>query len=136
MPKLLNREQALLGARALASVRVAIGVTAWLRPKLVLRPWVGGTAAEAPNVAVLGRALGARDIALGAGALLAARHGGPVRGWIEAGGLADTGDLIATLLTLHDLPRVTRWAIVATTLGAAAAAAVISPVVDFGADAA
>jgi hypothetical protein len=126
MPQ-LTRERALLAARGLALARVAIGATAWISPKVVLRPWVGSSDAGFPSVILLGRALGARDIALGAGALLAARDSGPVRGWVEAGGLADAGDTLATVLAFGDLPRMGRWAILATTLGAVVAAAVISP---------
>jgi len=130
MTPLLTQERALVAARALAAVRVAIGLTAWLAPKVALRPWVGNGPSEFPSVILLGRALGARDIALGAGTLLAARQARPVRGWIEAGGLADAGDSLATLMTFRDLPHTMRWAILTTTLGAAAAAAMISPVVD------
>ena len=130
MTTLLTQERALAAARTLAAVRVAIGVTAWLAPKVALRPWVGKAACEFPSVILLGRALGARDIALGAGTLLAAQQTRPVRGWIEAGGLSDAGDSLATLMTFRDLPHTMRWAVLATTLGAAAAAAMISPVVD------
>lgn len=129
----LTRERALLAARGLAVTRIAIGATAWISPKVVLRPWVGNVEAGSRSVILLGRALGARDVALGAGALLAARNGGQVRGWVEAGGLADAGDCLATVLAFGDLPRLGRWAVLATTLGAVVAAAVISPALGGGA---
>jgi hypothetical protein len=58
------------------------------------------------------------------------RNDGPVRGWIEAGGLADTGDVVATLVAFRHLPKVTRWGVLALTLGAVGAAYVIAPSVD------
>jgi len=63
-------QEARASARALASARVALGVTAFALPRLPARPWVGTDAAR-PSVEVMGRALGARDVALGLGALLA-----------------------------------------------------------------
>src|SRR6516165_152288 len=71
-------------ALGLAAARVGVGLTAVVMPKLVARPWVGAEA-EGLGAAVLGRALGGRDIALGLGLLLAARRDRPLRGWLEAG---------------------------------------------------
>lgn len=65
------------------------------------------------------RLLGGREIALGLGGLLAARHDGAVRGWAEAGVLADAVDA-ASLATS---PAVNGWRRPATVLAAAGAAA-------------
>jgi hypothetical protein len=55
-----------------------------------------GTTSPAQTIAV--RMLGARDLALGVGVLLAARHGSSgMRGWVEAGALADAVDALAFL---------------------------------------
>ena len=103
----------------LAGVRAGLGVAALAAPTVVARPWVGRDA-RLGTVRVLGRALGARDLALGLGALLALRRDRPTRGWIEAGGLADMGDLVATLVGFRSLPRYGRWLVLAAA-GAGAA---------------
>ncbi|MGD0084791.1 MAG: hypothetical protein ABSD78_16595 [Acidimicrobiales bacterium] len=130
LPKLLKPRQARQVAIGLAATRIAIGVAAWVTPKLVVRPWVGDVVAEDAGGHVLSRALGGRDVALGAGSLIALRHGGPTRGWIEASALADAGDLLATVAAFKSLPRLTRWGIFGLTLGAVAAGALVSPVID------
>ena len=117
---------AVRGAETLALVRVGIGLAAWILPDHLTDPWVGPST-DPKTRAVLSRALGARDVALGAGALLAARNHKGVRGWVEAGGLADAGDLVATLIAFRRLPRLTRWGILAMTGGAVAAAAILAP---------
>jgi hypothetical protein len=67
-PALLRR-----GAAAVAAGRVALGLTALVWPSVPARPWVGASADELA-ARVFGRALGARDVALGLGALAALRH--------------------------------------------------------------
>lgn len=130
MPRLLEKAQAEQAGVALALVRVAIGVGATLAPRLLLRPWIGEATAGTPGAKLTGRSLGARDIALGAGAVLAKRHDGNVRGWIEAGALADTGDLVATLVAFKHLPRRSRWLVLASTVGAVAAGLLVAPCID------
>lgn len=130
MPQLLDRDTARKAATGLAGFRAAIGALAWWAPKLALRPWVGATVADEAGGRLLGRSLGARDIALGAGAILAERHDTPVRGWIEGGALADLGDLIATITTFKKLPKRTRWGVLALTAGAVLAGGLLAPCVD------
>jgi len=125
----MNRDTARSLAAGLAGTRIALGVVAYAVPSLPARPWVGA-AADTVAVTVVGRALGARDVAIGAGALLARRHDAPVRGWVEAGALADAGDLVATLLSFRSLPRTGRWAVLAATLGGVAAGRLLAPAVD------
>jgi hypothetical protein len=99
---------------AIAVGRIGIGAVATLAPGAAARlvfhePRLGrGTctrfvgpgptkfgSAPATHVLLI-RMLGARDLALGVGAVLAARHGGTgVRGWVEAGVLADAVDAVA-----------------------------------------
>jgi len=109
-----------------AGGRVALGLIALARPSVPARPWVGGTADEV-TVRVFGRALGARDVALGAGALVALRHQAAepqaARAWIAAGALSDALDVVASLSSWGGLPRVTRWLVVASAGGAALAGA-------------
>lgn len=135
MPKLLSRDKARAAGTGLALVRAAIGGLAWLAPSLALRPWVGPVAAGDPGGRLLGRSLGIRDIALGAGAVLAERHDAPVRGWIEAGALSDVGDLVATVVAFRKLPERTRWGVLAMTAAAVVAGGIIAPCVDGAADA-
>src|SRR5215472_9492926 len=53
--------------------RVALGLTALAWPSVPARPWVGA-AADSLAARVFGRALGARDVAMGLGALTALRR--------------------------------------------------------------
>ncbi len=126
----LDTSRARRAAGALAAARAALGVVAFVAPTVPARPWVGHADARLPAVRLFARTLGARDLALGLGALIALREGDDVRGWVEAGGLADTGDTIATLVTFRSLPKRTRWAILASTIGAAVMAVVLAPYVD------
>lgn len=74
----------------IAAGRVAIGVVATLAPAVGAR-FQFGSAPPAQVVTV--RMLGARDLGLGLGALLAMRHGGgALRTWVQAGALADAVD--------------------------------------------
>jgi hypothetical protein len=130
MPALLSRKNARLAAGGLAGLRIVIGATAWVAPSFALSPWIGSDDASSTGGRLLARSLGSRDVGLGAGALLAMRHGGPARGWIEAGALSDVGDTVASLIAFPRLPARTRWAVLALTLGAVVAGAVIAPCVD------
>lgn len=116
-------------ARGVAMARMGFGAGALLAPGLVARPWIGRHR-DRTATAVLGRALGGRDLALGLGLVLAMRHETRIRGWVEAGGLADAGDLVATLVAFRSLPRSGRWMVVLMTAGAIAAARVASVSVD------
>jgi hypothetical protein len=106
-------------AVAVAAGRVALGAVALVSPAVVARPWVGDDAG--PSRAVLGRALGGRDVALGLGLLSAANHDRDLRGWVEASALADSADVAATLLAFDRLPRRGRLAVLAAAGGAAVA---------------
>ena len=82
---------------------------------------------------MFGRALGARDLALGLGALAALQGPGAEPGqaaaWVAAGALSDALDVAASVASWRDLPRVTRWLVAASAGGAAltgAAAALTS----------
>jgi hypothetical protein len=88
-------------------------VTAVAAPKLVARPWIGAEAGGL-GAAVLGRALGGRDIALGLGLLLAARRDRPLRGWAEAGALADLVDAATTAWAFGRLPERGRLLVLAS----------------------
>ena len=114
------------GAVAVAAGRVALGLTALAWPAVPARPWVGA-AADDLTAQVFGRALGARDLALGLGALAALQRPsaepGSAAAWVAAGALSDALDVAASLASWRELPRVTRWLVVASAGGAALAGA-------------
>jgi hypothetical protein len=126
---------ATLAATAVAAGRVALGVTALAWPSVPARPWVGESADDLA-ARVFGRALGARDVALGLGALAALRQqpaepapaAGPAPAWIAAGALSDALDVAATVAAWSELPRRTRW-LVAASAGVAALAGAASAIV-------
>jgi hypothetical protein len=92
-------------ARGLALNRVSFGAGLMLAPRLYARTWVGGRAAGEDSTQLLARALGARDLALGAGGLLALRDGDVERArrWFAAQGVTDAVDLVATVAA-RDVP--------------------------------
>lgn len=82
-------------AVTLARLRVAAGLVEMFAPRL----WTGALldrTQRGPAAATVVRLKGARDVALGIGTLMAARHEGSVRGWMEAAALTDLLD--ATVL--------------------------------------
>jgi hypothetical protein len=85
-------------ARGLAINRITFGIGMVLAPQLYARAWVGAEAAGEDTTKVLARALGARDLVLGAGGLLALRAGDVERArrWFAAQGVTDAVDLLAT----------------------------------------
>lgn len=111
------------GALAVAGGRVLLGVVAIARPQVPARPWFGSAAAEQQPVRVLGRALGGRDLAIGAGTLWALRpdRSGPsyAAAWLAAGALADAVDAAATLAAWRSLPAGGRVLVVTAAGGSA-----------------
>lgn len=122
------------GAVAVAVGRVAIGLSALARPSVPSRPWVGA-ASDDLAARVFGRALGARDIALGLGAMTALRRtvadAGSASTWVAAGALSDALDVVASVSSWRELPRTGRWLIVlsagASALVGAAGAVAVRP---------
>ncbi len=107
---------------AVAAARVVLGLTALAWPSVPARPWVGA-AADDLAARVFGRALGARDIALGLGALTAmqrpAAQRGSARAWVAAGAMSDALDVVASLSSWRELPQRGRWLVIASASGAA-----------------
>jgi hypothetical protein len=107
-----EREVALMDAeleqqiRAFAIGRIGLGAATLLAPGPVLKKWFG-KGQDSWVTRVLARYVGGRDIALGLGTLFALSHGSPVRGWLEAGMVADATDLAGTLLSIKHFPRIT-----------------------------
>jgi hypothetical protein len=92
-------------AKAQAVNRVAMGTGLMLAPGIVGRVWSASEARD-ERAKVLARALGVRDLALGAGGLLALREGDA--GWaaraFAAQAAADAVDLAAILSAGRALP--------------------------------
>lgn len=107
---------------AMGAGRAAFGVAMLLAPRMVGRSWVG-EAADGPGGKTLVRAVAVRDLALGAGMLVALQRERPVRGWIEAGVVADLGDTAATLLAFGQLPPLGRMVTLLLAGGSAVAGA-------------
>ena len=82
-------------AVAVATMRMAYGFALALAPASTGSKWIGGDAAR-PATGVALRALGAREVALHAGAMAAALRGKPVRPWFLASMAGDCMDMIAT----------------------------------------
>jgi len=108
---------AALIARLVAAGRVGFGVALTLTPERVTTPWLGSDAAR-PATRVASRGLGARDLALGAGAVAAT--GADLRLWVAAGIVADTADLVATVAAGDSLPLTGRVLVGAVASGGAA----------------
>ncbi|HZR11613.1 MAG TPA: hypothetical protein VFC33_00030 [Acidimicrobiia bacterium] len=125
----MTKDDARRAVSAIAWSRVAFGVAAMAAPVTAARLWTGEDD-RGPLTRVMVRSLGARDVALGLGAVLALRHDAPVRGWVEGGGLADAADTVGTLLAFRALPRARRWLVLATSAAAMASARILSTSVD------
>jgi hypothetical protein len=82
------------GALVIDVLRTLVGLAMIAAPRLVVRPEDG---APAPgNLVFMVRTIGVRDLALGLGAVTAARSslGGNVRRWIQFGLLSDALDVM------------------------------------------
>jgi hypothetical protein len=93
-------------AHGLALNRVAFGARFLLQPSAAGPTWVGRRRARGPAAQLFVRALGARDLGLGVGALVALRRSdaSEARRWMLAHTLADGADLVATLAAKDRLP--------------------------------
>jgi hypothetical protein len=102
-------------ASALALNRIAFGATYLARPRSAGRSWIGRRAARPPGAQVMIRSQGARDVALGLGALwaLGQARDDEAHAWMLAHALADAADGVATWVARDRLPdRLARQALV------------------------
>lgn len=93
--------------RYLSMARVSIGAVTALMPRRAIRVWLGEPAT--PGLRHAARSLGARDVALGIGTLVALENGGDVSRWLEAQAMSDAADAAATLANFKQMPRRRRW---------------------------
>jgi hypothetical protein len=111
-------------ARVVAAGRIGFGVALIVAPERVTSLWLGSDAGR-PGARVLTRGLGARDVALGVGAIAAADS--QLQPWVAGAIVADTADLVATVAAGKSLPLTGRalvgaFAAVGAVLGAIALA--------------
>jgi hypothetical protein len=108
----------------LAAGRLAIGAAATAFPELGARSWLGEHG-RGPAGKVLGRALGARDLALAIGALTSVDEDAQFRRWVRLGAFADAADAIATVANWRSLPKASRIGVFGVAAGAAVLGAVL-----------
>ncbi len=110
---------------AFALGRLAFGVGLMARPDRVASGWIGEDA-EKGTVKIVLRGLGARDVALSAGALAALGDERRLAQWIAAALACDLSDVVSTLAAPADsLPGNARWGTVALGGGSALAGALL-----------
>jgi hypothetical protein len=108
-------------AVSLARGRIAFGVVSLLAPGFVARTMTGRDGSEGAT-RLFARMVGARDLGLGLGLLVALDRGAPVRGWLEASAAVDGIDAAACLLARDHL----RTRVFPGVVGLAAAGALLS----------
>ena len=110
--------------RAVAIGRIALGASYLATPGAAMKLWPGRSGSTGRDEALLrmmARHTGGRDVGLGVGALLAQRHGGSVRGWLEAAMLADVLDAVSIVIAFRHLPRTKAVLMLVAALGTAVA---------------
>jgi hypothetical protein len=92
-------------ATALGINRALFGANYLMRPDQARTSWIG-RAARKPGARVMIRSQGARDVALGGGALRAVVRGDApeLRAWMVAHTVSDLADLAATWVARKNLP--------------------------------
>jgi hypothetical protein len=108
-------------AVALAQGRLAIGGVSLFAPGWTARTMTA-RGESAGGTRLFARMVGARDIGLGLGTLIALGRGGPTRGWFEASALVDGLDVAACVLARDHL----RTGVFPGAVGLAAAGALLS----------
>jgi len=97
--------------------RFFFGIVFIANPKIMEQAWIGKQA-RLPGSQLLTRAVGARDLTLGAGGLQAAvRNDGSARQWLAAASVCDAVDFGATYATSRGIPRSARSAVLAIAAG-------------------
>ena len=91
-------------ARLTAAGRIAVGAGMLLNPRLSMRTWVGRDS-DLVSARVLTRALGARDLMLGAGTMASLEAGEGTERWLHAALVGDATDLLVSVANRRELPR-------------------------------
>jgi hypothetical protein len=108
-----------LGA-AVGTIRAGVGTALVIAPKWAGRMWVG-PGADGPGSAVFARAVGARDVVLGASTLAAVGSGRDTAQMLRLGAMADFADAAATVIAAPhlDVRRRVAMPLIAAGVGAA-----------------
>ncbi len=110
--------------------RLAFGAGLIAAPSRVASGWLGGDA-KRPATQVAIRGLGARDVALSAGALATLGDSGQLRRWVLVAAVCDLSDVAIALATPSDaLPANARWGTVALGGGSALAGLLLRRALD------
>jgi len=112
-------------AVAFALGRIAFGVGLVVAPQKVAAGWLAEDA-QRPPAQVAIRGLGARDVALAGGVVLAARESAALRPWLIGCLVCDLADIASTLAAGSALPARARWGTVALAGSAAIAGAALT----------
>ena len=110
---------------AFAAGRTAFGIALLAAPGRVGESWLGPVAKERP-VHIALRGLGARDVALAAGATWAASRGEGLRPWLIGTAAGDLADLGATLAAGDSIRPRARWGTLALAGSSASAGAALA----------
>lgn len=124
-PTTLSDADPVVLARGLGAGRIAIGIVLLAVPSLWSR--VVTATPVRPEVISLARIAGARDLGLGLGTVLAARHGATpeLRRWVQASALGDGVDSVV-FLRASTFPRSARLASLAAAISATALGAAVA----------
>ncbi|MGQ0744070.1 MAG: hypothetical protein ACT4OS_06995 [Acidimicrobiales bacterium] len=110
--------------RAVAYGRIGLGLAFALTPRRALALWPGPIAGRSgpagPLEVLLARSVAVRDLALGLGTLMAVKHSSPLRGWLEAGAVADGGDALAVMGGFGHMGRLRAGSMLVAAAGTAA----------------
>jgi hypothetical protein len=98
---------------------MAVGAGFLLNPSLSMRTWLGRDS-DLVSARVLTRALGARDLMLGAGTMASLEAGEGAERWLHAALVGDATDLLVTLAHRRELPRGGRKLVIAVAASAVA----------------
>jgi hypothetical protein len=115
----------LTAARLMAGGRVAIGAALLAVPEKASRQWLGDVSATAGGQVAV-RALGIRDLLLGAITLHTLSHPQIGPRWVQMCAVADTVDAVATSAARDELPTVGAWGTIALAGGSTVAGLVIA----------
>lgn len=102
--------------------RATVGIAMLVMPGLIGAMWIGSDGRRR-GVKAVTRALGVREVILGAGAVVAANEDRQLRRWVEFSMVADTTDAAATMVAARHLPTANAAAAIVVASGSAATGA-------------
>lgn len=105
-------------ARLLAWARIGVGSVLFLLPRTSARLWTGREQETFPTNMMV-RALGARDVIIGAGLAAALEGGRSATPWLQASAAADASDALGTLGSVGELGKLRALGLFVLEAGAA-----------------